>query len=266
MDIFTQSSLLRADHEAKVSDALEDYISGEDILRQAGKNAVSALPILRNELTTFYNDVSTEKTVRVGKGIYIGGTLQTVPYSGVIQHNELINLDANDHPQYLTNTGGLMSGNLSISGVWINSKGVDNLGISFKANSEESESFIIGDNTSLVFDNDNSKMDSGGSVAKAFIAFDSTENPIVVKSSYNVQTIQKISNGKFVITFKDKITDAYTAITSSNGLTGDLAEDVSFVSASCSLRKQDSCSFVVQNKAGEYVDSTTNDLVIFSIN
>lgn len=266
MDIFTQSSLLIADHEAKVSDALEDYLSGESILTQVGKNSVSILPILRNELTTFYNDVSTEGTVRVSKGIYIDGALQTVPYSGVIQHNELINLDTDDHPQYLTNAGGSMSGNLSVSGVWINSKGVDNLGISFKANSEESESFIIGDNTSLVFDNDNSKIESGASIAKAFIAFDSTEDPIVVKSSYNVQTIQKISSGKFIITFKEKIIKDYTAITSSNGLAGDLAGDVSFVNASCSLRKQDSCSFVVQNKAGQYVDNTTNDLVIFSIN
>ena len=53
--------------------------------------------------------------------------------------------------------------------------------------------------TLLVFDKDDSKLESGFGVAKAWITFDSTEAPIVVKSSYNVDTIHRESAGKFII-------------------------------------------------------------------
>ena len=266
MDIYTSSTLLNANTASIISDAREDYISGDDILTQVGKINVSVLPILTHELTTFYNDVSTSGLVRVRKGINIEGELQTVPYSGAIQHRELIGLDSYHHPQYIAATGDSMTGNLGVNRSWINSSGADNLGISFKTNSVTSESFVIGDNTSLVFDNDDSKLESGFGVARAWIAFDATETPIVVKSSYNVNTIHRESAGKFIITFKENIKGDYAAITSSNGLSGDSAADVGVVSAACSFRKENTCGFVVQNRSGQYVDSTTNDLDIFSTN
>tara|TARA_B100001778_G_C18591790_1_gene632634 strand:+ start:1571 stop:2371 length:801 start_codon:yes stop_codon:yes gene_type:complete len=266
MDTFTSSTLLNADHEEKLADSLNDYLGGNNILIQVGKVNNSVEPIIQHELDKFYRDIKGQ-TVIVESGIkFPTGEVQTVPYSGTIQHNELIGLDNNDHSQYLTDIGGAMSGNLAVSGVWINSSGVDNRGISFRSISGTSDSFIIGDNTSLVFDNDDSKMDSAAGCAKAWITFDSTEDPLVVKSSYNIDTIKKVSSGKFIVTFKDNITGIYSAVTSSSGQSGDLAQDISFVNASCNFRKPNSCGFVVQNRAGQYIDSTTNDLVIFSIN
>ena len=266
MDIFTSSTLINADHESKLADSLNDYIGGVDILKQVAKINVSALPIIQHEQDKFYGDVKANY-VTVESGVkFPTGAIQTVPYSGTIQHKELIGLDSDDHPQYIATTGDLMTGNLAVSGVWINSNGVDNRGISFKSNSETSDSFIIGSNTSLVFDNDDSKIDSANTAAKAWISFDSTENPLVVKSSYNIDTIKKISSGKFLLTFKEEINGDYSVICNSNGQSGDLAQDVSCINASCNLRTSANCGFAVHNRAGQYVDSTTNDLVIFSIN
>ena len=46
MDIYTSSTLLNANTASIISDAREDYISGEEILTQVGKINVSVLPIL----------------------------------------------------------------------------------------------------------------------------------------------------------------------------------------------------------------------------
>ena len=84
-----------------------------------------------------------------------------------------------------------MTGNLGIGDNWINSNGVNNYGISFKRYSDDEENILFANNTRLVFDSDNSELNSVAGTANAWISFDATVDPLEVRTSFNVRLYRK---------------------------------------------------------------------------
>lgn len=266
MAIYSLDELLRQ-LNTRLSDASSDFWTEDTIFYAQLDLAESILPIVQSGNFTgtysFKNDVLANKTVSVEKGLQFPTGKQTVPYPGTMSHSDFIGLENNDHSQYVTISGASMSGNLGIAG-YIYSGGGDaeGKGITFRNISENEERFVIGEKTTLFFDSDKSSTNSITGTVNGFISFDATTDPLTVNSSFNIEKIEHVSKGKFVLYFTNNLSGNYIAITNTNG-TADL--DISFAKAACSFRKSDSCGFVVQNQFNQYINSKTNDIIILSI-
>ena len=177
-------------------------------------------------------------------------------------------------------TGNLgMGGYDSVSANWINSIGPNEtsqtLGIKFvnQGNTDiggdaTKEHVVLGSGTTLEFDRDSSKIASAVPAAHAFIRFQGA-NPPVVQSSYNIQSIKRIAQGKYEIYFKPAAVfdhSDYVVVAHANGTsTANSVEDMDLVNAACVERSGDVFSLAVQNDGGNYVDSFLNDIVVFGI-
>lgn len=212
------------------------------------------------------------------------GTLQREAYpgKGQIPHNDLASLTVGDpHTQYVpiggwTTANRQMTGNLALGNQWIGASGDDHRGIKFAAldnGNDEVDILVSGD---FVFD-DNSKISTGFSAAKAWLNFDAsgvgTSSP-VINSWYNVSGIVKNAVGKFTITFDSGVfaNNHYVAIGTSNATTtSGSKEDMDVNTVACVVRDGSddddrglrTCTFVIQNDAGEYVDGKINDFVAY---
>jgi hypothetical protein len=214
-----------------------------------------------------------------------GGGTQYVPYPGAggIVHNTLSGLTAGDpHTQYMPLTGArVMSNNLGTGSVWINSSGnsqvssSNNRGIKFQYVSSTVENIIVGSGSKLTFNKDGSTFDTANGVAKAWINFDSSVSPPVVKSSYNIHTLEKVATGKFKIYFSSGVllNNNYVAIGSSNARSSaDNGDDFDNNDVGTFYRTGDdasalrSVSFHVKDKAGVFFDAEVNNLVVFGFN
>lgn len=242
-------------------------------------------------------------TLYVGSGVYFDTNeagqlglaagpdrIQNVPYPGPgsISHAQLEPdslITGDPHTQYVGRSGSLMTGNLgmggydSVSANWINSIGPNEtsqtLGIKFvnQGNTDiggdaTKEHVVLGSGTTLEFDRDSSKIASAVPAAHAFIRFQGA-NPPVVQSSYNVQSIKRIAQGKYEIYFKPSAVfdhSNYVVVAHANGTsTANSVEDMDLVNAACVERSGDVFSLAVQNDGGNYVDSFLNDIVVFGI-
>ena len=212
------------------------------------------------------------------------GTLQREAYpgKGQIPHNDLASLTVGDpHTQYVpiggwTTANRQMTGNLALGNQWIGASGDDHRGIKFAAldnGNDEVDILVSGD---FVFD-DNSKISTGFSAAKAWLNFDAsgvgTSSP-VINSWYNFSGIVKNAVGKFTITFDSGVfaNNHYVAIGTSNATTtSGSKEDMDVNTVACVVRDGSddddrglrTCTFVIQNDAGEYVDGKINDFVAY---
>ena len=212
------------------------------------------------------------------------GTLQREAYpgKGQIPHNDLASLTVGDpHTQYVpiggwTTANRQLTGNLALGNQWIGAAGDDHRGIKFAAldnGNDEVDILVSGD---FVFD-DNSKISTGFSAAKAWLNFDAsgvgTSSP-VINSWYNVSGIVKNAVGKFTITFDSGVfaNNHYVAIGTSNATTtSGSKEDMDVNTVACVVRDGSddddrglrTCTFVIQNDAGEYVDGKINDFVAY---
>jgi len=211
------------------------------------------------------------------------GTLQREAYPGAgqIDHNDLTGLSTGDpHTQYVpiggwTTANRQMTGNLALGNQWVGASGDNGRGIKFAAldnGNNEVDILVSGD---FVFD-DNSKISTGFSAAKAWLNFDAsgvgTSSP-VINSWYNVSGIAKNAVGKFTITFNSGVfaNNHYVAIGTSNATTtSGSKEDMDVNTVACVLRHGNddndglrTCTFVIQNDAGEYVDGKINDFVAY---
>lgn len=212
------------------------------------------------------------------------GTLQREAYPGAgqINHNDLTGKTTGDpHTQYVPIGGWAfanrqMTGNLALGNQWIGASGDDHRGIKFAAldnGKDEVDILVSGD---FVFD-DNSKISTGFSAAKAWLNFDAsgvgTSSP-VINSWYNVSGIAKNAVGKFTITFDSGVfaNNHYVAIGTSNATTtSGSKEDMDVNTVACVIRDGSddddrglrTCTFVIQNDAGEYVDGKINDFVAY---
>ena len=212
------------------------------------------------------------------------GTLQREAYpgKGQIPHNDLASLTVGDpHTQYVpiggwTTANRQLTGNLALGNQWIGAAGDDHRGIKFAAldnGNDEVDILVSGD---FVFD-DNSKISTGFSAAKAWLNFDAsgvgTSSP-VINSWYNVSGIVKNAVGKFTITFDSGVfaNNHYVAIGTSNATTtSGSKEDMDVNTVACVVRDGSddddrglrTCTFVIQNDAGEYDDGKINDFVAY---
>ena len=212
------------------------------------------------------------------------GTLQREAYpgKGQIPHNDLASLTVGDpHTQYVpiggwTTANREMTGNFALGNQWIGASGDNHRGIKFAAldnGNDEVDILVSGD---FVFD-DNSKISTGFSAAKAWLNFDAsgvgTSSP-VINSWYNVSGIVKNAVGKFTITFDSGVfaNNHYVAIGTSNATTtSGSKEDMDVNTVACVVRDGSddddrglrTCTFVIQNDAGEYVDGKINDFVAY---
>jgi hypothetical protein len=213
-----------------------------------------------------------------------GGGTQYVPYPGPsnISHNTLSNLTAGDpHTQYMPVDGTRVAqNNIGFKDNWINASGNSsiststNRGLKFETTSPTQEKVHVGTGTKFTFDVDNSNLSTGKATARAWINFNSSGTPLVVRDSYNVSGIQKLAVGKFKIIFVSGAlaNNNYVAIGTSNARSSAAsAEDFDVNTVGIVSRVGDDASalrsltFCVLNDGDQFVDAQLNDLVIFGL-
>jgi len=276
-------------------------ISAEDVRHNMRDIAFSINHIVASGDTDvkfpFFNDVRAKHhgtpgiggTVIAESGILFPnspngpGTLQREAYpgAGFIDHDDLIGRNDDDqHTQYVPIGGWAyanrqMTGNFALGNQWIGPSGDDSIGFKFAPNDPTSNTVDILTSGNFVFA-DNSRIETGHSVAKAWLNFDAsgvgTSSP-VIRSWHNVSGITKNAVGKFTITFNSGVfaNNDYVAIGTSNGTTtSGSKEDMSVNTVSCVIRGGNddddglrTCTFVIQNKGEIYVDGKINDFVAY---
>ena len=238
----------------------------------------------------FYNDVRAKKISSNGGTFYaesgiifpnspVSTSRQTEPFLGIrnLEHDSLAGLTTGDpHTQYVSISGYKsnreMTGNLAVGNNWVGASGNDDIGFKFAPNGAGGEDILTSGD--LVF-GDNSRINTGFSAAKAWLHFNAsgvgTSSP-VVHSWYNVSGVTKNAIGKFTITFNSGVftNNNYVAFGTSNGTTtSSSASDMDVNTVACVVRTGDdgsalrTCTFVIQNDAGEYVDGKLNDFVVY---
>lgn len=206
---------------------------------------------------------------------------EAYPGPGGISHDQLANRSAsnNAHTQYLAVDGTRpMEENLPMGEHWINASGAtyDNRGLRFNHHADGTD-VEIGEGGNFVF-SEGSKIDSGRSVAKAWINFDGsgvgTYGTPVVRGHHNVDEIEYLDVGKYKIYFKPGLLEDanFAVLASSNSRTTAASqEDFERNFIGVTQREIDgsdraNVTFLVLNDAGQYVDAELNDLVIFGYN
>jgi hypothetical protein len=236
----------------------------------------------------FFNDVRAKKTGSHGgtfvaeSGLvfpnapYDSSVRQIVPYPGAgnIDHNSLANLtDGDPHTQYLPINGSrAMEGNLAASSYWIGPSGNDSEG--FKFVKEATRTTIL---TSGTFKfSDNSTLSTGKAAAKAWIYFDASGvgNVPVVNSSYNINKVERLGQGKIRLTFNSGVfkDNNYVAIAQSNARTTESsAEDFDRNTVGLVNRQGNdgtalrSITYYILNEQGNYVDGQQNSFVAYGL-
>ena len=284
-------------------------ISAEDV-RHNMEDTVASIPnivSLSDTENTYYfrNNVKVSGDGSVSRFITEGGiqfpntpvdyplltdNTQVEPYpgSGKLDHGllEPTSLLDDDHTQYLlTNGSRSMTGNLWLyqNGVdphWIGPSGNDNEGFQFTYDSDEKP--VINTHGRIVYSDGSTAQDVNGSgtakgVAKAWCNFDASGTPAalpVVRSSYNIDSVQRISKGVIKITFASGIfaDNNYVAIGNSNANTGSGTFDAFDInSVGLMLREGDdatalrSIHYVIRSDDNDLVDAELNDFVAYGL-
>tara|TARA_B100001778_G_scaffold18086_2_gene13596 strand:+ start:3180 stop:4157 length:978 start_codon:yes stop_codon:yes gene_type:complete len=214
-----------------------------------------------------------------------GVTKQTVAYPGNagVSHNSLADLTTGDvHTQYTPINGSReLTGNFGTDAFWINSSGnndisnssstANNRGLQFThsgTSPNDVEVVHVGSKSTVEFDGDNSTMDTAKGVARAWINFDG--NAMTVRSSHNISELEKISQGKFKISFTEAFPDTnYVAIGFSNAVAGDgtsTADDFQICTVGIVERAAGFLKFHVKSDDHDYVNAHMNDLIVFGRN
>jgi hypothetical protein len=209
-----------------------------------------------------------------------GRQLEAYPGPGNISHNTLTGLTAGDpHTQYLPLTGGrVMTQNLGLGNNWINSSGNSQLsssndrGLQFEYAGTGIENIHIGNKSRVVFDVDNSSFSTGKGLAKAWLNFDATTPTPTIKNYYNIDTLEKIDDGKYRIVFTSGTfgNNNYVVVASSNGRsTAASEEDFTMNKVGTILRAGNDASslrsvtFAILDEGGQFVDAKINELVVY---
>lgn len=208
---------------------------------------------------------------------------QTEPWLGDsnIDHDNLQNLSNDTHLQYYNRLGvdagraNALLGNMATDDNWINTSGIDNVGLKFvQTNGSATEQEIYVSGTMRWANTDNSVMTSAKGLAKAWCNFDASGvgNVPVVRSWYNIDTIERLDQGKLKIYFASGTfeNNDYVALGFANATTSASSqEDFSVNTVGCVLREGDdgtalrSVTFTIKNENGDYVDSHLCDFVAY---
>jgi hypothetical protein len=217
-----------------------------------------------------------------------GKQLEPYPGPASISHNSLKDLTVGDpHIQYINRNGTrVMQGNFGLGTNWINASGSSTIGMSdrglqFQYVSSSGENINVGSRTKFVFKSNDTTIEDGRGVARAWINFCASGGLIQVREGYNIQQIERLYTGgqpnvgKFLITFSSGVlaNNNYIALGQSNSRSdNDEGADFDVNTVGLVSRTGDDASslrqltFYVVNDAGEYVDAAVNDLVIFGRN
>mgnify|MGYP001162345175 CR=1 FL=1 len=288
-------------------------ISAEDV-RHNMEDTVASIPnivSLSDTENTYYfrNNVKVSGDGSVSRFITEGGiqfpnspvdydalvgltdNIQVEPYpgSGKIDHGllEPTSLLDDDHTQYLlTNGSRSMTGNLWLyqSGVsdphWIGPSGNDDEGLQFDY--DAANNVVINVSGRFVYPDGSTHQDVNGSgtakgVAKAWCNFDASGTPTalpVVRSSYNIDSIERVEKGVIKITFASGTfaDNNYVAIGNSNANTGSGTFDTFDInSVGLMLREGDdantlrSIHYVIRSDDNDKVDAKLNDFVAYGL-
>lgn len=213
--------------------------------------------------------------------------IQIEPYPGAnnIDHGDLGGLGDDDHNQYLIRTGARgMEGNFwtyNTNGAhWIGPSGNNDEGMQFTYDSDDK--VVINTSGTVVFPDGSKIANASGDptakgVAKAWCNFDASGTPAalpVIRSSYNIDSLQRVSKGVIKITFASGVfaDNNYVAIGNSNANTGSgnyNAFDINTVGLlvregddANSLR---SIHYVIRSDDNDLVDAEINDFVAFGL-
>jgi hypothetical protein len=248
----------------------------------------------------FYNPVRASKEKGDGYGIFIAESgisfpfspvnpseLQTEPWLGEarINHNNLDNLTIGDpHTQYYILDGTrALEGNMSTDSFWINKSGVPDVGFKFEqlnADATQQEIYVSG--TMRWVNDDNSILENAKGVAKAWAYFDASgiydgvDNSPVIKAYHNIESIERIAQGKLKITFASGTfeSNSYAAFGHANATTSAASEEDFSVNTVGLVLKEGNegpddgvtkrtLTYVIKNENGDYVDSELCELVVF---
>lgn len=214
--------------------------------------------------------------------------LEPYPGAGNINHDDLANRGNDDaHDQYLLRTGGStngMLGNLRMTQNgqdphWIGPSGLENEGLAFDYDSNNK--VVINTSGAIVFPDGSKIANASGDatakgLARAWCNFDASgvAGTPVIRSSYNIHSLERTSQGKLVITFASGTfaDNNYVAIGSANATTDNASdEDFDLNTVGLVLRQGDdgttlrTVSYVIRNDNGEYVDAEVCDFVAYGL-
>lgn len=213
--------------------------------------------------------------------------IQIEPYPGAnnIDHGDLGGLSDDDHLQYLNRNGARgMEGNLwtyNTNGAhWIGPSGNDDEGMQFTYDSDDK--VVINTSGTIVFPDGSKIANASGDptakgVAKAWCNFDASGTPDalpVIRSSYNIDSLERVDQGVIKITFSSGVfaDNNYVAIGNSNANTGSgnyNAFDINTVGLL--VREGDdantlrSIHYVIRSDDNDLVDAEVNDFVAYGL-
>lgn len=212
---------------------------------------------------------------------------QTEPWLGdsQINHDNLQNLGNDTHLQYYNRLGidagraNALLGNMATSNRWINTSGVSNVGFRFSQTNANATQQDILTNGHIRFTGDNSVIpNTAKGVAKAWCNFDASGvgNVPAVRSWYNIESIQRLGQGKIKITFASGVfsSNDYVALGVSNGTNASGSqEDFTVNTVGLVMRQGNNgpddsvnkrtITYVIRNENGDYVDSEICDFVAY---
>ncbi len=285
---------------ASISSDLADnnagLISAEDVRHNMEDTAFSINRIVASGDTNvefpFFHQVRAKKTgSNYGRFIPESGiefpnspvnntALQVQPFLGVgrLNHNELDNLDTGDvHTQYYALNGArALTANFKAGNNWVNASGTDNVGFKFVPVDNHPTQEIYTSGTMRW--GDGSSMPNGKGLAKAWCNFNASgnlfgnQNLPYVRSYHGIDSITRLAPGKLKITFTSGTfhNNDYVAFGQANGrITAGSQEDFAINTVGITQRVGDdgtslrSCTFLILNEAGEYVDSEICDFAAY---
>jgi hypothetical protein len=208
---------------------------------------------------------------------------QTEPWLGDagINHSNLQNLASDTHLQYYNRLGvdaaraNSLLGNMATSSHWINISGIAGVGFQFAQTNPSATEQTINTSGNFVFQRDKSVIpNTAKGVAKAWCNFDASGvgNIPVVRSWYNIHQIERVEQGKLIITFTSGtfFNNDYVAVGTANATTSaSSAEDFSVNTVGLVVRAGDdgtalrTITYTIKNENGDYVDSHVCDLVVY---
>ena len=214
--------------------------------------------------------------------------IQIEPYPGAnfIDHDDLGNRGNDEaHLQYLLINGNRgMIGNFwtyNTNGAhWIGPSGNDDEGMQFTYDADDK--VVINTSGTIVFPDGSKIANASGDptakgVAKAWCNFDASGTPAalpVVRSSYNIDSLQRVSKGVIKITFASGVfaDNNYVAIGNSNANTGSGTFDTFDINTvGLLVREGDdanslrSIHYVIRSDDNDLVDAKINDFVAYGL-
>jgi hypothetical protein len=272
-------------HIVSLSDTKNTYYFRNDVLVSGDANSIDGGAADKKFITE--GGIQFPNTPVVHADLDNNTQVEPFPGVGRLDHGQLkaSSLQDDDHEQYLIRTGLRgMTGNFwtynSNGPHWIGPSGNNNEGIQFTYDSDDK--VIANVKNRFVYADGSTNSDINGSgtakgLARAWCHFDASGTPEglpVVKSSFNIDAIERVASGVIKLTFTSGTfgDNNYVAIGNSNANTAASTYDTFDVNTvGLMLRQGDdmntlrSIHFVIRSDDNDYVDAELNDFVAYGL-